>query len=166
MADLRTLVPAYAFARQATRRFLDEHTDGSLFHEVTALYAAWVHFAFAGDETAYLGHLKERLLRRDPTSPLSGLLFADIRGGHWGFSPPDDEAGAAAVRLIDRIDLSLNFLRRHLGLVLPSGMQASPQVFSIDHAEHHPGKSEDERQALLQRVLLLAEAACEVFADE
>ena len=60
-ADLRMLAPAYSFAHDATHRFLDERTDGSLYHEVTVLYAAWVHFAFAGDE--------ERVRRLDDFFP-------------------------------------------------------------------------------------------------
>lgn len=167
--DLEVLRPAHAFASAVTARFLRERAAApgdDLHHDVSVLYAAWVHFRFGLDEAEYLAFLERVLRERDPRSPLGSYLFTQMEGRSWGWRPPEDESGAAAIRLVDRIDLALNYLRRALRVELPEDLRTSPAGAAPVRYGIQGGHSDEERRALLVRASQLAQAAAELFVLE
>jgi hypothetical protein len=150
--DVKKLERAFAFAVDVTRTALDNAGHSHTHCHVTVDYAAWVHYKFAGDTEKYTGFLHETLEKR--TGRHGNTLF--------GFNSPERvEPIKDAVKLLDRIDFGLHFLKQTLRLELPLCLrnEYDRENYSVRNGGWYQGE-------LVERLAAFVEACAELFNEE
>jgi hypothetical protein len=148
LKDLEFLEKAYEFTVNGTSTFLEVATDDHLLHDVTLDYAAWVFCEFNQDKEKYYSFLDNYFKNRKVSgNTLFGLRFPDAES-------PNEEAN----RILDRIDIALNFFKTNFDMELPYELKG--QNRNEKHSIRNGGWNQDK---LLKRVKSFAKSAYDLF---
>lgn len=108
-ADMGILKKAFEWTENLTQEFLIKQTNGEIVHHVTVEYATWLYFRFKLNKKRYMNYLKDVLKNRRDAG---NILFCFDK-------PYEKEPIEDALKLLDRIDISLNYLKQLLDIELP-----------------------------------------------
>jgi len=146
--DIEFVEKAFDFTIKGTSTFLEVASDDEILHHVTIEYATWVFCEFEQSKEKYYEFLNSYFKNRKPSG---NTLF--------GFHLPNkDLPNEEAVRIIDRIDLALNFFKTRLDMELPYELKGQDR--NQKHSIRNGGWNQDK---LLKRAKSLALSAMDLF---
>ena len=119
-----------------------------MVHHITIKYATWIYCNFNNDEKAYYTFLEKALKER---SQSGNTLFG------WNI-PNREYPNSESERILNRIDLALNYLRTSLDMELPYKLKGPDrnQKHSIRNGSWHQAE-------LLEKVRSLAISVYDLF---
>ena len=148
LQDVKLLEKAYDFTIKGTSTFLEIATNDEIVHTTTLDYSMWAYCEFEKNKEKYYAFLDNYL----KTRKVSGNTL-------FGFSTPDrDSPNEEADRILDRIDLALNFFKTNLDIELPHELRSE---INADKYSIRNGGWEQEK--LLKRVKSFAQSTYDLF---
>lgn len=149
LQDIELLEKAHDFTVKGTSTFLEIATNDEILHHVTLDYSMWAYCEFEKDKEKYYKFLDSYLKTRKPSG---NTLF--------GFSLPDrDSPNDEADRILDRIDLAINFFKTNLDIELPRELKS--EIYADKYSIRNGGW---EQEKLLKRVKSFAQSTYDLFA--
>lgn len=146
--DLEFISQAYDFAINGTSTFLEVASDDQVLHHVTIEYSTWAYCQFDKSKEKYYKFLDTYFKNRKPSG---NTLFG------WDI-PSKDSPNEEADRILDRIDLALNYFKTKLDLELPYELKG--QERNNKHSIRNGGW---EQEKLLKRVKSFAKSTSDLF---
>lgn len=147
LKDLTDLKQSYAFTDRVIRQFLQKRASQYELKGVDEELAAWVFYRFNLDETSFRSFLEDRLQKHDQ---LGDDLF--------GWVPPHREDPVLeAERLLDRIDIALNYIKTVLKMDLP------PELKGTRRTDYSIRNGHFEVARCINRAYTFTQAADDVF---
>jgi hypothetical protein len=107
--DIEFLENAFKFTRVNTDTFLHNITNNELVCSITIEYAAWVYCEFEKDDGKYIAFLKKHVENRKS----GGNMLFEPR------TPSNDSPNEEANRILNRIDIALNFYKSQFDMEIP-----------------------------------------------
>ena len=145
--DLSEFNKAYIFTERTIRKFLEEFAPEVQIKHISEDFVAWVFIRFDLNEEKFI-------------SFMSQLLKSRTQGGEdlFGWMTPDRiDPEPEAEKLLDRIDLALNYLRMVLQIDLPPELKGAVRTgYSIRNGHW-------EMRRCIERTMTFAEAAYDLF---
>lgn len=148
LSDLELISEAYEFTINGTSTFLEVASDDQVLHHVTIEYSTWVYCQFEKSKERYYKFLDTYFKDRKPSG---NTLFG------WDI-PSKDTPNEEADRILDRIDLALNYFKTKLDIELPYELKGQDRNYK--HSIRNGGW---EQKKLLQRVNSFAKSASDLF---
>jgi hypothetical protein len=149
LQDVEFLIEAYEFTINGTRTFLEVASDDQLLHHVTIEYSMWAYCQFDKNKEKYYEYLNKYFKDRKPSG---NTLFG------WD-SPSNDKPNEEADRILDRVDLALNFFKTKFEMELPYELKGQ------DRNKKHSIRNGDWKQdKLLKRVKSFAKSTSDLFS--
>ncbi len=149
--DIEFVEKAFDFTIKITSTFLQVDSDDQVLHYVTLEYATWVFCEFEQNKEKYYEFLNSYF--KNQKHSRNSLFDWDL--------PNKDLPNEDAIRIMDRIDMALNFLKTKLDMELPYELKGQDR-----NKKHSIRNGGWEQEKLLKRTKSLALSAMDLFSIE